>query len=30
MLGMEHNGAGGRDAPAGVPDPELVEQRSAP
>ena len=29
MLGMENNGsfvAGGRAAPAGVPDPELVEQ----
>ena len=26
MLGMEHNGAGGREAPAGVPDPELAER----
>jgi transposase len=26
MLGMELNGAGGREAPAGVPDPELAER----
>ena len=26
MLGMEHSGAGGREASAGVPDPELAER----